>query len=217
MSFAAKIWLVVLIAVTLITLLCSVLLVPGSLLLGGSAIVVTAIGFGVSLLIENERRYKKRLEKLKKQEAAEKARQNAEHNRVEQQKAAEQVRRMAEQTRWREEHGYMTVPVANTTFSNLDKSSRQKILAEAYDAQLADPFSQLDVQLEKCDLAGTTAICVLLLGRCIGTIPNDSVEEVEEIMEDAQSKQLTVDYIVPFGEKRRIYTAELTISNWKHP
>lgn len=207
MSFAAKIWLVILITVTLVAGVC-IPFISIALPLGVLTILGAATGFGVSLLIENERRYKKRVEKIQQEEAAAKARQKAEHD--------QKIQRQEEaQKRWIEENGFLTMSVANTTFSNPDRSSRQNILAAAYDEQLANPASTLDAQLERCEIAGEEAVRVLLLGQCVGTVPSEYVDEVMDIMDDARVKQLTVDYIVPYGEKRRIFTAELTISCWK--
>lgn len=207
MSFAAKIWLVILITVTLVAGVCFPF-ISIALPFGVLAILGAATGFGVSLLIENERRYKKRVEKIQQEEAEAKARQKAEHD--------QKMRRQEEaRRRWIEENGFLTMSVANTTFSNPDRSSRQSILAAAYDEQLANPASTLDAQLERCEIAGEAAVRVLLLGQCVGTVPSEHVDEVMDIMDDARVKQLTVDYIVPCGEKRRIFTAELTISCWK--
>ena len=214
MSFAAKIWLVILITVTLVAGVC-IPFISVALPLGVLAILGAATGFGVSLLIENERRYKKRVEKIQQEEAAAKARQKAEHDQKIQRQAVEALRREEERMRWVEENGCLTISVANTTFSNPDRSSRQNILAAAYDEQLANPASTLDAQLERCEIAGEEAVRVLLLGQCVGTVPSEYVDEVMDIMDDARVKQLTVDYIVPYGEKRRIFTAELTISCWR--
>lgn len=65
MSFAAKIWLVILITVTLVTGVC-IPFISIALPLGVLAILGAATGFGVSLLIENERRYKNASRKFSK-------------------------------------------------------------------------------------------------------------------------------------------------------
>lgn len=216
MSFAAKIWLIVLIAVILITCI-SIPFSSLGLVLGGLAILVSATGFAVSLGLENERRYKKRVAAMQRQMVEEEARKKAEAKRRAQEKAEKEARMRAETAQWIEENGYMSFSLEQTTFSNEDKSSRQKILSAAYDETLAHPGCFLDAQLERCQIAGEDAIRVLLFGQCVGIVPSNFVNEVSEIMDDAQVKQLNVDYLIEPGHKRRIYTATLTISCWKHP
>lgn len=65
MSFAAKIWLVILVTVTLVAGVC-IPFISIALPLGVLAILGAAAGFGVSLLIENERRYKNASRKFSK-------------------------------------------------------------------------------------------------------------------------------------------------------
>lgn len=214
MTTACIIWLGVLFVALVILVLGYYLPNGGLFLLGFSLAAVAAFGFVIALLVsyglqceERERARKKAIAKAAAQEKAEAARRRAEAER-------KKLAAIQEERERRERYGWYPFSVAGVTFANEDGSSRQKILSEIYDAQLAEDLD-LDVTLERYEYEGKPAIHVLVNGRCVGNVPRMEVDDVSEIMDKAL-KRIEVEHFVPDdAPRKRIYRADVTLSYYR--
>ena len=228
MTTACIIWLGVLFVALVILVLGYYLPNGGLFLLGFSLAAVAAFGFVIALLVsyglqceERERARKKAIAKAAAQEKAEAARRRAAIERAkaeaERERAEAERKKLAaiqEERERRERYGWYPFSVAGVTFANEDGSSRQKILSEIYDAQLAEDLDP-DVTLERYEYEGKPAIHVLVNGRCVGNVPRMEVDDVSEIMDKAL-KRIEVEHFVPDdAPRKRIYRADVTLSYYR--
>lgn len=133
--------------------------------------------------------------------ADEKRQRQEETERVRQQEAEE--RRI-----WRENHPTVVFPVAGVTFTNEDKTDRQKILHEIS----FNDFSRTDVWFDEDEeLGDESAIRVLTDYGCVGYIRRSDKDKVRRFFDKkVYMKYLEVEHFTN-DEGRSIYRADVVI------
>lgn len=209
MSTACIIWLGVLFVALLVWFLGTIVSSEGMAAVGLAMLIVALFCFISSYALEQDRRARKRADKLRKKQAAERAAAKAADTQARLKSFNDEVER-------RRRIGWYEFSVAGVTFSNDNGSSRQKILSELYAAQLAED-DDISVTLEPFEYDGEPAIHVLVNGRCVGNVPKQEVEAVSEIMAKSV-KEIKVDWFEPKdagSSSKRIYRADVTLSHFR--
>lgn len=196
MSIAAIIWLAITVVLAVFTFLGGILDVRWAFDVGASLTLVSFLGFGISLLIEYNRRYRRRVMAIQKQAQEEAAQKRAAEEATARQNAQEEAEKRTNwQAEWNKYFETFDFKVAGVTFDG-----HQSLLREIY-RNHEDFAEDPTVTLEPFQYEGNPAYHVLADGKCIGNIPAEDIEFCSSILSRVSSIDLTVDRFVPEGKE----------------